>query len=232
MSKQRAEPRPTRPLNERTERIDALTNGVFAIAATLLVLEVRVPEIAPGHSSDDLWRSLLAVAPSFVAFAFSFLTILVYWLNHHALSRVIHRYTYRLVWLNLLLLFWISMIPFTTKFIAEYPYEPAAAFTYGLVMFLTGVTGLLAYCYAAFWSDVMSASIPRASRVRLLKKWIAGPLLYLIAMLAALVNLNVALGIYIAVPLLFFVPTLQESVIEDLSEGDGAREPASTAERA
>lgn len=128
----------------RSERIDALTDGVFAIAATLLMLEVRVPVLAAGHSTNDLWPSLLEVAPSFVAFAFSFLTILVYWLNHHALSRVIVRYPYRLVWLNLLLLFWISMIPFTTKFISEYPDESAAVITYGLVMFLTAVTATLA----------------------------------------------------------------------------------------
>ena len=175
-----------------------------------------MPEIAHGHTGSDLWRSLLAVAPSFIAFAFSFLTILVYWLNHHSLSRVIAYYPYRLVWLNPTLLFGISMIPFTTKFISEYPTEPVALFTYGLVMFLTSVVAILAYCYAAFWSDVMSPSITHKARVRLLRMWSIGPALYLVAALAAFVNVYVPIAVYIAIPLAFFVPTLQERVLDDL----------------
>lgn len=217
MSEDRA---PSGPRNDRPERVDALTDGVFAIAATLLVLEVHVPTIPPQHSAAELWQSMLEVAPSFVAFAFSFLTILVYWVNHHSLSRVILRYPYRLVWLNLLLLFWISMIPFTTKFISEYPDESAAVITYGLVMFLTAVTATLAYCYAAFWSDAMSPAVTPSARTRLFRKWSMSILLYLIAMLAALVEVKVALAIYIGVPLMFFIPALQEGVLDDLGEGD------------
>ena len=108
------------------DRVDFLTDGVFAIVATLLVLEIDVPEIPDHHTQAELWRSLGDVAPSFAAFAFSFLTILVYWVNHESLSRVVTHYPYRLVWINLLVLFFISMIPFTTKFISEYPTEPAA----------------------------------------------------------------------------------------------------------
>ena len=204
----------------RTERIDALTDGVFAIAATLLVLEVRVPELPHEHAGGAVAQALLDVAPSFVAFAFSFLTILVFWLNHHALSRVIASYPYRLVWLNLSLLFWISMIPFTTKFISEYPTEPVALFTYGLVMAFTGLSGILAYCYAAFWSDAMDARIEVAARRALLRKWAAGPVIYLVAALAAWVNIYIAIVVYILVPLAFFVPTLQERVMDDLRDDD------------
>lgn len=201
-------------------RIDALIDGVFAIAATLLVLDVRVPTIPPDHTAGELWHSLIEVAPSFVAFAFSFLTILVYWLNHHSLSRVILSYPYRLVWLSLLLLFWISMIPFTTKFISEYPTEPVAVITYGLVLLLTGITAVLGYCYAAFWSDVMSETVSHATRIRLLQKWSIGQLLYLVAIVTAFFEVRIALAIYIVVPMLFFVPTLHERMFEDLQLDD------------
>ena len=208
-------------VERRTERIDALTDGVFAIAATLLVLEVRVPELHE-HGAAAVWQSLLAVAPSFVAFAFSFVTILLYWLNHHSLSRVIAYYPYRLVWLNLVLLLWISMIPFTTKFISEYPTEPVALFTYGLVMSLTATTAIVSYCYAAFWTQVMDERVSMDTRRALLWRWGAAPIVYLIAALASFVNVYVAIAVYLAVPMAFFVPALQERTIADLTAEDDA----------
>ena len=209
-------------VERRTERIDALTDGVFAIAATLLVLEVRVPELHE-HAPSEVWRSLLAVAPSFVAFAFSFVTILLYWLNHHSLSRVIAYYPYRLVWLNLVLLLWISMIPFTTKFISEYPTEPVALFTYGLVMSLTATTAIVSYCYAAFWTDIMDERVSSETRRALLRRWGAAPVMYLLAAIASFVTVYAAIAVYLAVPLAFFVPALQERTIADLTAGDDER---------
>jgi uncharacterized membrane protein len=195
-----------------------LTDGVFAIAATLLVLEINVPDIPDHHSQAELWHSLGDVAPSFVAFALSFLTILVYWVNHDSLSRVITHYPYRLVWINLLLVFCISLIPFTTKFISEYPKEPAAVITYGLVMFLTALTAVLAFWYVAFAADLVSATVSRAARVRLLRRFVVGPCLYMFAMLIALVTVYVSIAIYIAIPMLFFIPAVQEGVLEELGE--------------
>jgi uncharacterized membrane protein len=202
-------------------RIDSLTDGVFAIVATLLVLDIHVPVIPPDHNAAELWHSLLETAPSLVAFAFSFVTILTFWLNHDSVGRVLTHYPYRLVWLNLLLLLWISLIPFATKFISEYPAEPAAVLCYGLVMLLSASTGVLAYVYAAFLSDVMRADINREARSRLLRKWVAGPALYLVACAAAFLDFRVSLAIYIGIPLLFFIPALQQGVLIDLDpEGE------------
>jgi uncharacterized membrane protein len=199
-------------------RVDFLTDGVFAIVATLLVLEIHVPEIPEHHTQSELWDSLADVAPSFVAFAFSFLTILIYWVNHESLSRVTTHYPYRLVWINLLLLLFISLIPFTTDFISEYPREPAASFTYGLVMFLTAVTAVIGYWYVAFGANLMSPQVSREARVRLLRRMAFGPALYLVATFAALLSVYVSIAIYIAIPLLFFVPAIQESLLEELGE--------------
>ena len=205
---------------ERLERAEFLTDGVFAIVATLLVLEIHVPEIPADHTSAELWHSLGAIAPSFVAFVFSFLSILVYWLNHVALSRRLERDTYRLVWANMILLLWITLIPFTTKFIAEYPTEPVAVVAYGLLSLITAVTAILTYCYVAFWAkpDLMSPTVHRAARVRLLRKWSVGPVLYTIAIGAAFISTWIAVAIYIIVPAFFLVPRLQEGVLEDLQE--------------
>jgi uncharacterized membrane protein len=203
-----------------TPRIDFLTDGVFAIVATLLVLDIHVPVIPAEHSASELRHSLREAAPSFVAFAFSFLTILAFWLNHDGVGRVITRYPYRLVWLNLMLLLWISLIPFATKFISEYPGEPVAVLTYGIVMVLCASTAVLAYAYVAYWSDVMQPAIDVPARRRLLQRFAAGPALYLIACLAAFIDVRISIAIYIGIPLLFFVPTLQEGVLADLRAED------------
>lgn len=199
-------------------RVDTLTDGVFAIVATLLVLEIHVPELPEHHTTSEVWHSLGDVAPSFVAFVFSFITILVYWVNHESLSRVTTRYPYRLVWINLMLLLFISLIPFTTDFISEYPKEPVAVATYGIVMACTATTAVIGYWYLAFRADLMAHTVSPEVRRRLLRRWIPGPALYALAAVAAFISVYVAIAVYIALPLAFFVPALQERVLEDLGE--------------
>ena len=120
--------------------MDAFTDGTFAIVATLLVLEVKVPQISDPHTQRELLLSLARVIPSLVAFGFSFLTVVIYWLNHELVSRFVARYDRRSKYLNLLLLFSICLIPFVTRFIAEYPREPVAVISYGLVMLACALT--------------------------------------------------------------------------------------------
>jgi uncharacterized membrane protein len=201
-------------------RIEMLTDGVFAIVATLLVLDIHVPSLGAGHTSEEFWHALGESVPTLVAFVFSFLTILIYWINHDSLSKAITRYPYRLIWLNLLLLLWITLIPFTTKFIAEYPDELVAVLVYGFVMFMTALTALVTYAYIAFRADLLAPAVDRAARMRLLRRWASGPVLYLVAIAAAFLDTRIALAVYAVVPLIFFVPGLQEAVLHDLREGE------------
>ena len=88
-----------------TNRVDALTDGVFAIAATLLVIEIKLPNIPTPHTQQQVLNSLLEVVPSFVAFAISFFTILIYWINHDGISKAIKYYNHRGSWLNIIFAF-------------------------------------------------------------------------------------------------------------------------------
>src|SRR5258708_26549554 len=131
-------------------RMDALTDGVFAIVATLLVLDVRLPEIPERHTQQQLIRSLIDVAPSFVAFAFSFLTVIIYWINHDHITQWLKLHDHPMKYLNLAFLFWLCLIPFPTKFISTYPMEPVAVMTYGLEMLMVALTSNILYWYIAF----------------------------------------------------------------------------------
>ena len=86
-----------------TARLEALSDGIFGIAATLLVLEVKVPDLPEKYTQAEMVTALLKVFPSFLSFFISFLTILIYWVSHDSMTRILVKSNYRLTWLNLLL---------------------------------------------------------------------------------------------------------------------------------
>lgn len=109
------------------ERIFLFSDAVMAIAITLLVLDLRVPEGPAG-----LGRALIALWPSYLSYLLSFFIIGNYWLSHHRLFRAIGRYDDRLVWLGLVFLFFIALLPFSTKLIALHPAARTAVIVYSL----------------------------------------------------------------------------------------------------
>jgi uncharacterized membrane protein len=122
-----------------TGRVEAFSDGVFAIAITLLVLEIGVPEAA----FDDLWRGILDEWPSYLAYATSFLTIGGIWVVHHGVFRRLQYANRRVMVINLLLLMAVAFLPFPTKLMAEAIHEQDATRTavlfYGLALFATSV---------------------------------------------------------------------------------------------
>ena len=134
------------PLREAsdTSRLETFSDGVFAIAITLLILDVRVP-----HVEHDLGRALLALWPNYVGYVVSFLTIGVLWINHHRMFRLIRRTDHVFLVLNTLFLMVVAFVPFPTAVVAEYIRVPTertvAAVAYGM----TGIA--LAVMFNALW---------------------------------------------------------------------------------
>src|SRR6478736_8947388 len=100
-----------------TGRLEAFSDGVIAIIVTIMVLELRAP-------SQPTWPALLKVAPIFLSYGLSFLVVAIMWVNHHHLIHAVHEVTARLLWSNLNLLFWMSLIPFVTDFLGRNPRVP------------------------------------------------------------------------------------------------------------
>jgi len=141
-----AVPRPDQTVPVRTSRLEAFSDGVFAIAATLLVLELRVPPDEP-----DLVHALIGLWPAYAAYLISFLTIGIIWVNHHALLEHCRRVDRPFLYLNLLLLIAVGIVPFPTALVDQYILSEhgatAALVVYGLgaVLIALAFTGVFLY---------------------------------------------------------------------------------------
>ena len=107
-------------------RLETFCDGVFAIALTLLILEIKVPLGENIHTSDDLWHALKHILPYLYAFLLSFAIILISWVNHHAMMKLVHKATPPFIYANGFLLLIIVMMPFPTALLAEFGFTDAA----------------------------------------------------------------------------------------------------------
>src|SRR5580698_1904173 len=112
-----------------TNRLEAFSDGVIAIIITIMVLDLRAP-------AQPTFAALAKVAPVFLSYALSFLVAAIMWVNHHHLVHAVRSVTARLLWSNLYLLFWMSLIPFVTDYAGKNYHEPMAVALYGLDLFM------------------------------------------------------------------------------------------------
>jgi TMEM175 potassium channel family protein len=122
------------------DRILFFSDAVMAIAITLLVIDLRLPENARGLAAARLGPALLELWPNYLGYLLSFFIIGHYWLSHHRLFRPIRRYDDRLAWLNLLFLFFTALLPFSTRLIGLYPGNRTAILVYSLNILPLGIS--------------------------------------------------------------------------------------------
>jgi len=191
---------------KETGRLEAFSDGVIAVAITLLALEIKVPPIDEGGA---LLGRLIEQWPIYLAFLLSFATIGIMWVNHHRLFTVIRRVDHNFLILNALLLMGITLVPFTSALVGEYighEGEEIAAMIYSGVFVVIAVFFNLMWWYAARHNwVVLEGENLRMARV-INRQYRFGPLYYLIALILApfsvflSIGLNIALAIYFALP--------------------------------
>ena len=183
--------------------MDAFSDGVFAIAITLLVLDLHVPEVG----EESLTHALAEQWPADASYAVSFLTIGIIWINHHGLFRYIERCDRPLLSLNIFLLMMVAVVPYPTALISHYARTPnatAAAVAYG------GVMVTMALLFNAIWHYAIRAGLLASGADSrevsgITRSYLPGPLLYLTATLTALVNADASLVMYAAIAVLYVV---------------------------
>jgi uncharacterized membrane protein len=190
-------------------RLEAFSDGVFAIIITLLVLDLRVPREA-ALQGEPLQAALLHQWPVYVTYVLSFLQVGVVWANHHTMFHYIRRTDHVLLVLNLLLLLFVAILPFTTAVLSEYargtPLDRRlAAFVYSAAL---GVAGLW---FVAMWKHALRARLVdhRADPYRLqalARHWSLIPVFYCVAFALALLDVRLSLMMYILLLLYYALP--------------------------
>jgi uncharacterized membrane protein len=182
-----------------TGRIEAFSDGVFAIAITLLVLELHVPELEPG---EGLWPALLHEWPQFAAYLTSFAIIGIMWVNHHSMFRQIQRADRGLMFLNLGLLLWTALLPFPTSLFAEYLQDDSFNAHVAAAVYSTNLT-LAAIAFSSMWwyalrNHLVDHDLNRSQLRRSVLRYSVGTVLY-----AAAIGLS-----FISAPLTLLVQFL------------------------
>ena len=179
-----------------TGRLEAFSDGVLAILITIMVLELRVP-----HGTDV--AALRPLLPVLISYVLSFIYLGIYWNNHHHMLHVTERVTGGILWANLHLLFWLSLVPFVTAWMGENSFAPIPTAAYGVPLLMAGVA------YYILQQVIIASQGPQS----VLRAAIGGdwkgklsPVLYLVAIPLSLVWPAIAWLIYAGVAVIWLVP--------------------------
>ena len=183
-------------------RVLALSDGVFAIILTLLVLEIHVPELGAGQT---LRQALREIRPSMTAFLISFLVVAIAWAGHRDLFALIRRTDRGIVWLNFLYLLPLSILPFGAAMLASYERDPIALRIYGLILVGIVVTRLATWLYATKRSHILVTPIDVRARWGGIVLVAIPGIGYLVGFAVADAAPTLAIWMYALVPVLYFV---------------------------
>lgn len=180
----------------KTGRLEAFSDGVLAIVITIMVLEMQAPE-------DTSIEGLLKVLPVFVSYVLSFIYIGIYWNNHHHLMQVTQKVNGGILWANLHLLFWLSLIPFATSWVGENHTEPLPIALYGVILLMSAVA------YRILESALIKHHNENAALKKLTKmgsKENISIVIYVAGIALAFVNVWIAIACFSVVAILWVIP--------------------------
>jgi uncharacterized membrane protein len=177
-------------------RLEAFSDGVIAIIITIMVLELKVP-----HGAN--WTALATLSPVFLSYVLSFIYVGIYWNNHHHMLQASARISGAVLWANLLLLFWLSLFPFTTGWMGENHFAPVPSAVYGVALLMAAV---------AWW--ILQTLIVRAQgedgvlRRALGSDWKGklSPVLYMVGIVSSFCVTGLAQAMYLLAALIWLVP--------------------------
>ncbi len=184
-----------------TNRLEAFSDGVFAIVITLLVLDLRLPAELPG---EGLWLRLTHIWPKLAAYAITFIIVGIYWVGHHGLFHLVKRIDKTLMWLNIYLLMAISFMPFPASLMGLNPMDPTA------IRFYAGTLLVIGSGFIAIWGYASGCLVDRhldpAIRRVLWWRVFLAPAVYTVAFALSYWSPKVSLALFLLVPLVYIPP--------------------------
>ncbi|MGH8506417.1 MAG: TMEM175 family protein [Terriglobia bacterium] len=185
---------------QSVERLAALSDGIFAVAMTLLVLDLRIPVEQTIHSEHELWRALAALAPRLVMYLMSFLMLGIIWVGQQTQLNHLARSDRDLTWIHLAFLFAVTITPFSTMLLASYPRFRTALLAYWFNIFLLG---FLLYCSWGYATrrNLMKDDVPAEVPAAVCRRIQIAQLLYAFGALLCVINTYWSIGFIVLVQL-------------------------------
>ena len=187
-----------------TQRLEAFTDGVLAIVITIMVLELKVPAGSDFHS-------LAAGLPMYLAYALSFVNVGIFWNNHHHMLHATERVNGTVLWANMLLLFWMSLVPFAIRWMDETHFAAGPTAAYGMVLAMAGIA------YIWLERSIIAVNGPQSKLARAVGDELKGKvslLIYVLAIALAFVRPWIAIALYVLNAAMWFIPDRRiESIV-------------------
>ncbi len=201
----------------KTSRIEAFSDGVFAIVITLLILEIHVPKISHNTTAAQSFAAFWNLRPQIFSWLISFFICGVGWIQHHNILHMARKCDLGILCINLLVLMGFCFLPFAAAFMGENPADPFTLSLFGVVMFIASLFLCLLYYYIAKFHLRTEVYDQLSVLKNVRKAFFAAPCFYIIAILSSWIHINIAYVLYAIVPLLFVFPLDREKKNVDVS---------------
>lgn len=190
------------------ERLAALSDGVFAVALTLLVLDLHVPAEQAVHSEHDLWRALVALSPRLIPYLMTFMTLGIFWVGQQTQLNFFERGDRNLTWIHIAFLLVVTLMPFSTALLAEFITYRVALIAYWFNILLAGATLYSSWSYAVR-AGLVKDSTPADFRAAVERRIVVARSLYAFGALLCLANTNWSIAFIVLVQLNYvFAPRI------------------------
>jgi len=177
-------------------RLEAFSDGVLAIIITIMVLELKVP-----HETE--LNSLQPLLPVFISYLLSFIYLGIYWNNHHHMLHAVQRVNGRVLWANMHLLFWLSLVPFATAWMGKNHFSQWPVILYGFILLMAGVAY---YILSQTLIRMHGSNIALATAIGSDRKGKLSLLIYVLAIIVSFVHTWISMALYVYVAMIWFIP--------------------------
>lgn len=195
-----------RPFELGKNRIEALSDGIFAIVMTLLVLEFHVPDLPSNAPNVQVIPALLELWPDFLTYVVSFIGLGVYWVAHHNMYHAVHRSDRVLLWLNILFFMFVSLLPFSTSLLNAFRQTQIAPLLFGANLTIIGWVLYLQWTYASLQHDMFAEFVTREYREVVRFRFLMIPIAATITMLVCFWSAEILLAVYALLLTFYMIP--------------------------
>jgi uncharacterized membrane protein len=189
-----------------TNRIESLSDGVFAIVLTLMVFQIRVPDTPP-NQPHELWAHLMKQAPEFYSYAISFVLVGIYWVAHHNMYHLVKRSTRLLLWINLLFLMFVGFVPYSVALVGRYADFQRVMIIYGVHLMIISGLLFLQWWYVTRHKELLVAALNPQFVRSVDMKILQAPVVCVLAILTSFISVRGSYLLYLLTIVMYLLPT-------------------------